>query len=424
MSKLPNIRTLLQALRDSRRAKPSAHTGAEDQLPLIDEQVTDTGYYSEISFRYHSVQIICIMLLAVFLAVTLMTNARALSADNLIYFAKDLATTVASKEKGTTDVFVYASDENNDYTLYREGLVTLGKQKLTVFTATGREAYSYFLSYQNPRLASSGRYFAAYDMGGRGVSLYNSFTCVNELTTEMSVRTVAVCDKGYYCLVTNGAEYASEVLLYNERHHMINRYRLKEYTVMADLCPDGSELMLVSVAAELGRMVTHIDFAIPGEPDWSSSFDVLDAYPVACLYTEDGNILLLSTDAVYLFDRLGEELGRYYISSSEVVSFEMTREACVIVCHEGVSDRTNRVLVFDKTGNLEYNVSVTAGLRDACYMDGILAILCDESLWMYQGEAEQPVCVALTGDYHTLLAYDGSEFLLCGDAKAVAMKPQ
>ena len=424
MSKLPHIRTLWKALRTTRHDEPRERDLSADELPPIDESVTDTGYYNEISFRYHSIQIVCIMLLAVFFAVTLMTDARALSADNLIYFAKDLATTVADKEIEAKDTFVYAADENNVHTLYRDGLVVLGKQKLTVFTATGREAYAELLSYQNPRLVASGRYLVAYDMGGKSVRLYNSFTCVKEIAPDHPVRTVAVCNEGYYCVVTDGTEYASEVVLYNERHRMINRYRLEEYTVCADLKADASELMLVSVSAVQGRMVTRIALTTPGESEWGESFDVWDAYPVACRYTEDGNICLLSTDALCFFNPQGQEISRHNLTASQVVSFQLTEAGCVLTCRDDVSDRSTRVLAFDKWGNLEYNVSVEGVARDVCYVFGSLAILLQDQLIFYRDVTEStPVELPLKGSYHHVLAYENLEFILCGDAKAITVKP-
>lgn len=424
MSKLPNIRSLWKALRTIRPAAPSERDDSIGEMPLIDESVTDTGYYNEISFRYHSVQIVCIMLLAVFFAVTLMTDARALSADNLIYFAKDLATTVADKEKEAKDTFVYAADESNVHTLYRDGLVVLGKQKLTVFTATGREAYFELLSYQNPRLAASGRYLVAYDMGAESVRVYNSFTCVKEIVPDHPVRAVAVCNKGYYCVVTDSTDYASEVVLYNDRHRMINRYRLEEYTVCADLKADASELMLVSVSAVQGRMVTHVALTTPGESKWGQSFDIQDAYPVACRYTEDGNICLLSTDALYFFNAQGDEISRHNVKASEVVSFQLTEAGCVLICRDDASDRVTRVLAFDKWGNLEYNVSVSGVARDVCYVSGSLAILLQDQLILYRDVTENtPVSLALKGSYYDILACENLEFVLCGDAKAIVVKP-
>ena len=69
MKKLPSFRLLWQALQNRRHASRQEHESYEDEIPVIDESITDTGYYQEISFKYHSAQIICMMLLAVFLAV-------------------------------------------------------------------------------------------------------------------------------------------------------------------------------------------------------------------------------------------------------------------------------------------------------------------------------------------------------------------
>ena len=424
MRKLPHVKSLLSLLRGKRRVDPEAV--AVDGLPNIAEHVTDAGYYQEVSFRYSSAQVICIMLLAVFLAVSLMTNASLLSADNLIYFVKDMTNSISLRESAAKDTMVFSADENNQYALYREGLAVLGQQKLTVFTATGREAHSHLLSYRTPRLASSGRYLAAYDLGGKRVSLYNSFTCVKEITTEYAVRFVEVCNKGYYCVITDGAEYASEVVLYNESHRMINRYRLEEYTLLADILQDGSEMMLVSVSSEQGRMTTHIAFAVPGESEWRAAFSVSDAYPVACHYTDEGNVLLLTTDALYLFNTGGEQLNSYLFGHMDIRTYRADENGCVLVARANAYDAASRVMAFDKQGNVVYNVVIEQQVHDVYYQNGTLAVLGEKQLTVYRDHtSEDTVTLEFQGDYDRLLAYEGNEeFVLCGEAKAIVVKPK
>ena len=413
--------SLLRSLRGGRRDDPDDTLRAD--MPDITESVTDAGYYGEVSFRYHSAQVIAMMLLAVFVAVSLLTNADLLSADKLIYFVKDLATSVSLRESEARDTLVFASDESNQYTLYRDGLAVLGEQKLTIFTATGREAHSHLLAYRTPRLASSGRYLAAYDMGGKNLSLYNSFTCVKDIVTEHAIRFVDVCDKGYYCVVTDGAEYPSEVLLYDEGHHLMNRYRLQEYTLMAELSENGEELMLVSVSSDHGRMVTHLSFAVPGDNSWGDSFTVDDAYPVTCCYTTDGNILLLTTDALYLYSRQGVQLACHWLTRT-VLSFRVDQEGCVLITRANAYDTSSGVMVFDKNADMVYNVSVEEHIADACYVKGSLVVLGERNLTVYQMDSTTPVSsITLQGDYNILLAYDNEEYVLCGKAKAIVIKP-
>jgi hypothetical protein len=235
---------------------------SEQQETPVREIITDEGYYREISLRYGTAQVIGIMLLAVFVAVSLVTNTELLSANNLIYFAKDLTSSIAMRESEARDTLVYASDADNQFVLYRDGLAALGKDKLTVFTATGREAHSHLLSYETPRLVTSGRYLLSYNLGATEFSLYNSFTNVKTATTAQNIRNAAICNKGYYCLVTDGQESESRVELYNDSHRMISRYSLQESTICAAIRDDAEELAVVSASLRMD-VWSHISPSLP-----------------------------------------------------------------------------------------------------------------------------------------------------------------
>ena len=397
---------------------------SEQQDTPVREIVTDEGYYREISLRYGTAQVIGIMLLAVFVAVSLVTHTELLSANNLIYFAKDLTSSIAMRESEARDTLVYASDADNQFVLYRDGLATLGKDKLTVFTATGREAHSRLLSYATPRLVTSGRYLLAYNLGGREFSLYNSFTNVKTATTTQSIRNAAICNKGYYCLVTDGEESESRVELYNDSHRMISRYSLQEYTVCAAIRDDGEELAVVSVSTQDGRMVTHIALVTPGASEWGTTWTVADAYPVQCHYTDEGNLMLLTTNALYWFDSSGQMLNTHTFSPSDVYSFRADGEGCVLLSRANAYNNDTRVEAFDKEGDRVYNITVTGAVLDAARCEMGLAVLTRGELAVYRTDsASDRVSVALKESYRVLLPCENNEFMLCGDAKAITVQP-
>lgn len=397
---------------------------SEQQETPVREIITDEGYYREISLRYGTAQVIGIMLLAVFVAVSLVTNTELLSANNLIYFAKDLTSSIAMRESEARDTLVYASDADNQFVLYRDGLAALGKDKLTVFTATGREAHSHLLSYATPRLVTSGRYLLAYNLGGREFSLYNSFTNVKTATTTQSIRNAAICNKGYYCLVTDGQESESRVELYNDSHRMISRYSLQEYTICAAIRDDAEELAVVSVSTKDGRMVTHIALVTPGDTEWGTTWTVADAYPVQCHYTDEGNLMLLTSNALYWFDASGQMLNSHAFSPSDVYSFRADGEGCVLMSFANAYNNDTRVEVFDKEGNRVYNITVTGAVLDAARCEMGLAVLTRGELTVYRTDfASDRVSVALKESYRVLLPCENNEFMLCGDAKAITVQP-
>lgn len=390
---------------------------------LVRESVTDVGYFEEISLRYATAQLVCIMLLAVFAAVSLLTNSVLLSSENLLYFAKDMTTSLAQREGVARDTLVYTADEDNRYVLYRDGLAVLGGDKLTVFTATGREAYSKYLAYATPRLCPSGRYLLAYDLGGKSYSLYNSFDCVESGTLTTPIRGVAAANDGSYCIITDGVDHASRVTLYNERFREVAHYHIKEYTLCADLTEDGSHLLLASVSSQSGRMTTHIMLSKTGKDTPDAEWTVSDAYPVSVRWMENGRIMLLSTNFVAWYDTKGNELVRHTFLSSEVVSYGALSEGCILLCRANSYDASTRILAFDKDGDEMYNIVTDAHVADVSFADDVLAVLTDGEVRMYSENADLSYgATPLKGNYDALLALSDREFLICGEAKAITVR--
>lgn len=385
--------------------------------------LTDADYYEEVSVRYASAQLIGMMLLAVFVAVSLLTNSSLFSSDNLVFFAKDMTTALAMGEREARDTVVYTADEDNRYTLFRDGLAVLGRDKLTVFTATGREAYTARHSYATPRIVPSGRYLLTYDLGGTSYDLYNSFACVRSNTTEQAIRSATAANNGYYALATDGTEYASCVTLYNDRFQAINRYNIKEYTVCIDLDAAGERLLLASVSAHDGRMTTHILLATPGQGEADAEWTVPDAYPVTAHLTDSGKVMLLSTDSVYFFDTEGNEISRHALATDRMTAHRTGSFGCVAVLRADSYDARAEVVAFDTDGNLCYHIISTSPVKDAMLYGTTLCVLTGNALSCYTDGSDVPVDTAtLTGEYARLEVYAPGESYVCGEAKAITVR--
>ncbi len=84
----------------------------------------------------------------------------------------------------------------------------------------------------------------------------------------------------------------------------------------------------------------------------------------------------------------------------------------------------NTPAVFDKSADQVYNISVPAHVHDAAYDSGVLAVLSDASLSIYEnGQSVPSATAAFYGEYTRLLPCDGGEYLVCGSAKAIVLRP-
>jgi hypothetical protein len=206
---------------------------------------------------------------------------------------------------------------------------------------------------------------------------------------------------------------------------MISRYSLQEYTICAAIRDDAEELAVVSVSTKDGRMVTHIALVTPGDTEWGTTWTVADAYPVQCHYTDEGNLMLVTSNALYWFDASGQMLNSHAFSPSDVYSFRADGEGCVLMSRANAYNNDTRVEAFDKEGNRVYNITVTGAVLDAARCEMGLAVLTRGELTVYRTDfASDRVSVTLKEGYRVLLPCENNEFMLCGDAKAITVQPK
>lgn len=387
--------------------------------PPVTEHITDSGYYREISHRYTSVQVVLLMTLAVFVGVSLIRNAEAMSVDQLVYFIKDIGNSMEMGERAASGTLVYSADDSNCFGLYRRGLTVLGKNKMTIFTATGRESYSEAVSFVNPRVVGDGRYLLAYDLGQKEYRLYNSFTCLRKETTTSPIRGASVSATGYYCLITDGDVHTSEVTLYNSSFHMINRYRFQEYTVCAALREDGGKLATASVFSDGGVLVTRIMVATPGKDKEDASWDCSDLYPVSLSFSDDGNVMLLSTDGFYVYSAEGKLLSKQHFFADEVLFHRLSADGCVLFEKANFYDEKILVRAFDKSGQMLYNITCEGAVEDALLTGETLLILREDGIFLCDSKTPEGREIPLAGTYTHLMGLDSSDVYACGTAKAI-----
>lgn len=417
------MKSIFKLRRLLRRVFPRAHANETNTVgEQIKQSVTDAGYYEEVAARYSSAQMIAMMLLALFLAVSLLTDSSLLSVDRLAYFAKDMTTSISMQESVARDTLAYTAQTEPQYALFREGLAVLSKEKLTVFSATGREAIADHVSFATPRLVSSGHYLVAYDLGGHSYRLYNSFDCVKSETLRSPIRAVAAAQNGSYCVITDGEETTSLVTLYNERFRPVNYYHISEYSVCADISDKG-QILIGSVSSQNGRLMTHLMLATPGKDRADAQWTVSDAYPVELHFTENGRIMLVCTDAVIWFDGEGRELRRHSFSADALRSLYATEQGCVLVSRANSYDTSTELLSLDKNGKQVYRITLPQSVSDVTLHDGTLGVLTSEELLIFQNGKDAPVDrIPFKGDYGALLTCSPNEFLLCGEAKAIVIR--
>ena len=381
-------------------------------------------YYEAVSVRFGHAQVILFVALFAFVILSFLRNSELITYRNFYYFFKDLNASAESVDLTGLSSVTYPTDDEQSFTLYRNGLAVAGNQSVTVFSATGRQTVSKLLEhYSHPVAVGSGKYLLVYESGGTRYSLYNFYNLIHSGSTEYPIASATVSECGMYALISSSESYNSVVLLYNDRFELINRYNKNSYVMDACIDEKGSRLTVLSSALENGAFATKAEIYKPGASEAEATVSLGNAIGIECTYADPSHLIVLCSNEAYFLKSDGRVLEKHSFEG-ETVRFADLGAHGLALCMDGrIISEKNTIILFDKTGKMLYNNTVPekieqiAANEDAVYLlfsGGVRRVL-------YREGGEESVLPANTEE-RVMLALGKNELLLCSPQKAVYLQ--
>ncbi len=384
-------------------------------------QTPRNAYYDGISNIYHSLFLILLAALLVFVLVAMLCNIELFTYENFYYLAKDISA-ASDLLAGSGNVINYeTSARNQTFALYRGGLAVGGDSGLQLFTATGRETLNASPDYTNPVLHGSDKYLLMYDIGEKRYSVYNSFVCVHHEECEYPVFAGAMSDSGYYAIVTESYSHAGVVSLYNDRFELVNRYNRTDMVVSTAINNAGDRLAFATAGMKNGAYVTTLVIAVPGEAEVSSELVFDGLFPYSIEFLDQHRLLLVGDTAAYVISvHDGAQISGIKYSAEQPLAYANASSAYVALVFSvnAVTD-TYRLIVTDKNGSMVMDQTFDAGLSSVAVYAESLFLLTDTGIARVSvKDATYDLITCETNGKSMLICSEG-EVLVCGGQSAV-----
>jgi hypothetical protein len=374
--------------------------------------VGDT-YYASVSVRYKILERILIIVLAVFLTVSLISNFSLITYDNFFYLIKDFSTAV-DIESSNYDTLSYNSNQRHNFSIYREGLVVVNPSNISAYTATGRRTLQTTSQFSSPCVVSSDKYFLIYDTSGNTFSIYNSFSRVFSQTFEYPVTDACFSSDGKVAVVTRDISNRSLVHVYDEDFKPI-------LTV-----PSGWFAFDIAMSSEANKMA--ICYYDAGDGTGRSSVSIRDISNNANeleLITIEGEFILQSgflanerfavvTDkAVHIYDPQFYEYELYEYSGAQISGFTVNEHGAAVSYTE---NSRNYALVFDSAGQIVYNDLIDTAVNDIGINGQYVFLRTDVGVMRMDTKTQS--LASLPSGQGKMMVYDENTVLVCGESKA------
>ena len=399
------------------------HRAASDTVAVkeqIDLQNPRNAYYDSISNIYHTLFLIFLAALVVFVCVSMLCNLELFTYENFYYLAKDIGA-ASDLLTGTGNIINYeTSVRNQNFALYRGGLAVGGDSGLQMFTATGRETLNASPDYVQPILHGSDRYLLVYDIGEKRFSVYNSFVCVHHEETDYPIYAGAMSDSGYFSIVSESYTHPGVVSIYNDRFELINRYNRTEMVTCTAINQKGNRVAFATAGMQNGEYVTTLVIAVPGQDKTSVELPFKGLFPYSIEFIDQHRLLLVGDTASYIISvDDGTAICSIPYAGLQLAFAETHRNYTALLFTVNPVTDTYRMIVCDKNGVLTTDRTFNAGISQLSVYEDYLFLVTENGIVRMDPESMTYEFIACDTQGKTLLIRKENEVLLCGGQSAV-----
>ena len=392
----------------------------------IDFSAPSIPYYENLAARLSFAKVVLYMVLLVFVVVTVISNHKLITYENLYYLAKDIGAASQTAKAHADSLSYPISSEGADFALYRGGLVISGSEVVTAMSASGRQTLSVNVAYADPCARASDKYCLSFGRGEKSFSVYNAFVQVHTETTDFPVYDAAVGDNGNFAIVTRSRDYKSEVVLYDGNMEKLANYRLGGYVTGISMNPSGDRLGVVSAEYENGIWVTKVTVIRIGNRISQSSATVTGALGSTCGFVSEDRFAVVFTDRVMVVNSDATVTGEKFFENATPTLAAIGRGS-VAVLTESQSDLTRATLtVYDRNARESYSLSLDtdhpitkAGNPTALAMaDNALFLHAGNTLFRLTGNGSTVTAATVSHDTLAILPESSDEVMVCTPAYA------
>lgn len=392
---------------------------SEPQIPVIlpeaDGGIQKNEYYLAVSRRFRLARLAMLFLLVLYVILMVLFFGEDITVANFNYLLRDI--NISSSAGEAFSGVTYSAEPIQRFDVYRGDLAYVTGSEIKLYSATGNTGLTSELSYEEPTVISGDKYVLVYDLGGRGFSVYNSFSELYRESTQFPIVSADLSESGSFAVLTSGREYKSIVTLYDDDFAPVSRYSKNVYVTDVALSDNADRLVLTGIEATASAFNTTVIFYVPGQDGELAKNVIAAEYPISVKSLGE-RFVVVGTKALHFFDHDGKKLGEYKYSG-KLGMLAVTDSYIVITQPENSLESRNRIVILDALGNEKYNKVLDEKIADVSVSEyGEAFVLTSERAILIDISANAEKSAAVLGSSRRLIATGKETALLCTSSSA------
>lgn len=304
--------------------------------------------------------------------------------------------------------------------IFRGDFAVLKKGTYKLYGFNGELIFSDTVSMTNPAMKTSGRYVLCYDIGGKTLKIYNSFSLIHTETYSYPIISADISDNGTYCVVTSEKGYHAAIYVYDSEFRILYRWLTAEkFAIDAAICESDDSRILVSCARASGGDFSGELIELSTKNDTVKSSTAIEGeLPLQISFSGDGSYRVLTSSHFRVYDNNAGTVNEYDLTSNTIDIYRTKGKYTCIAVGKSSIGQERTALIYDAAGTLLYEFDIKSQLYDIAIDSdgGKIYILASEHLYTVYPEAKRFDDMTVSQSFRKLLLPGGSRLALQGES--------
>ena len=317
-------------------------------------------------------------------------------------------------------------DQNppNRFAYYNGGLAVLSSDGFDIYSLFGKQKFSYVMKTSTPALVSCDDYVIAYEHGGYGFTVFNSYGKVfeNPEPLDSPIINISINSSGYFAVVTGEVSYKGSVTVYDNRFNKLFKwFSAEKYVIDAVVSPDCKNLAVLCISNLDSSAVSVFEaFNLSSNSDQASfSTQVPDTLLFKLDYKNNDRVLAIGDTRAITFNMAGKVINECGYDGMSITNFDTGLEdfSALVLNDKTTSSRSEIVLL--NTSGLEIaRAPVFDNIIALSAYSKTLCVLTLDKILVFDKELAEQNVLENQVKARNLIMKNNAQIILIADSKA------
>ncbi len=264
--------------------------------------------------------------------------------------------------------------------IYKNDLVLINRNHLEIFDFRNGKIFNDTFSMTRPTVSVSSAHTMVYDLAGKRLRLYNSFSMLQEYLFDYPIFCADTDDSGRYAVATSEKNYHCAVYVYNASHTRVFRWLSADKYVCDLALGNGTDrLAIATVKAEQGDFVSELHVFSSRDSEYEAHFRFAGEMPLKV--DTDGKYARLLTDrALHTVNLESGEIIRVPFDRERIHRYHFGGDASLVVLDDDTVGVRQELLICSPKGELLRTEVITERILDVDHFGEYLYFLTEDKV--------------------------------------------